>query len=278
MKIIIMRHSDRSAIRGVKDQYQPLTEAGRSKALKTSAEIRKIFSGISLHNIFSSPYSRAIETAMIIAPNSEDIRIVKDLGPENSTKLDELVNFLKNREALPAVIIVGHNPQLKNLIKYLSDETINLERGSACCLEITDWSKKAETIWHYNPEENILSESSVPKRSRPDTKDIVGAFFSILALISIISGCFLMYYTTKIVFRQRGIIVTQKDTSIKVSKLDKDMHKAANISNKHGEKSSKEIKASIEIEMPQGKIKIIGVSEEILLIILIFIKRLLPLL
>jgi hypothetical protein len=56
------------------------------------------------------------------------------------------------------------------------------------------------------------------------------------------------------------------------------MHKAANISNKHGEKSSKEIKASIEIEMPQGKIKIIGVSEEILLIILIFIKRLLPLL
>jgi len=144
MQLLVIRHAiaeerEVFAQSGRDDSERPLTEAGREKMRRGVEGLRRLVSRIDL--LASSPYARAMQTAELVAAGygreADPIRRVESLIPDGP--LERFQSWLQRQSRAQVVAIVGHEPQLSQLVTWLMtglrEPRVELKKGGACLLE-----------------------------------------------------------------------------------------------------------------------------------------------
>ncbi len=151
MKIYIVRHGHSPSAKdaGVAADFdRPLSEEGKAAAFKAGLTIKE--SGKIPEIIFHSPLKRAHQTALQInsALNcSEGIKSFEPLAnlltaPE---LLNEIAPWVKRYEAL---VLVGHQPQLGDMIYFLCGKNIGLQPAQVVAIELNSTQNlEASFLW-----------------------------------------------------------------------------------------------------------------------------------
>jgi phosphohistidine phosphatase len=165
MNLYILRHGiavEHGAPGYAKDADRPLTPEGERKL----GEIAKAMLALDLafDLILSSPYTRARQTAEIIAGAfnaRKKLEFSNSLACGGDNK--ELVDYLKRRQPPPEnVLLVGHEPYLSGLVSLLVAGTGNccvvLKKGGLCKLstESLKYGRCAALAWLLTPKQMAL--------------------------------------------------------------------------------------------------------------------------
>jgi phosphohistidine phosphatase len=140
-ELYIMRHG-KAVARGhhayPDDSKRPLTSEGRKDLQKITKGMVRI--GVILDWIVSSPLVRAQETAQIVAESLTPqvrVELSEALSPGGSA--EGLLTFLGGHSTRQRTLLVGHEPDLSNLVCRLigADPLPNLAlKKGGCCLLI----------------------------------------------------------------------------------------------------------------------------------------------
>lgn len=142
MELLVIRHGvaeDREvfAATGKDDSLRPLTKDGRWKMERVARGLRRLLPSLDI--VATSPFTRAAQTAKIVAAAYSDVDVERldALTPQASPRT--LVAWLREREAEDRVAIVGHEPHLGSLVYWLltgdtAEDRIVLRKGGACFL------------------------------------------------------------------------------------------------------------------------------------------------
>ena len=159
MHVLVIRHAiaeDREvfAATGNDDALRPLTPVGMRKMRRGARGLRALVPAIDV--LASSPFTRATETADIIRRTYEIDRVEIALVLQPDSPLDEVVGWLGRFDA-GLVAIVGHEPQLGELVTYLlaasSRPAVELKKGAACLVEFggSPEAGKGRLVWAIPP-------------------------------------------------------------------------------------------------------------------------------
>jgi len=156
MEIYILRHGiavDRGTPGFKKDSDRPLTKEGEEKMHQIADTMLGM--GLKFDLILSSPYTRAEQTAQIVADTLDhEVTFTKSLAPDANAL--ELIAEI-NDEKPHSVLLVGHEPDLSRLISVLvcgtSDGSFELKKGGLCKLtaETITFGRCATLNWLITP-------------------------------------------------------------------------------------------------------------------------------
>ncbi len=160
MQLLVVRHAiaaQRSdwTRTGRPDDERPLTPRGRSRMKRNAVGIARAFPGLDL--IATSPFARATETAGLLAQAYARVEtvVVASLASGGSRK--QLASWLASRRRDERVAIVGHEPDLGELVAWLvagrAATAFPMRKGGACLLEIPGATEggAAELRWFLPP-------------------------------------------------------------------------------------------------------------------------------
>ena len=115
MQLFVIRHAAaEDAAPGGDDTARELTEAGRTKFRRAVRGMRAL--EIRFARVLTSPWSRAAQTAKLLAPVAADGPIVTELLAQPPRA--ELLALIAGRNEITAV--VGHEPWLGELVAWLA--------------------------------------------------------------------------------------------------------------------------------------------------------------
>lgn len=145
MELYIIRHAIAQPLgrkNDFTDEKRALTAEGRDRIRDAARGLRKL--GVELDLILTSPLLRAVETAEVVATvfgiSRKEIEQTGNLAPGSSPA--GLLAELKNRTGVESVALVGHQPDLGELIcKVIRGDggfSLELKKGSVCCLSVTE--------------------------------------------------------------------------------------------------------------------------------------------
>ena len=157
MNLYILRHAiavERGTVRYPNDD-RPLTPEGISKMKKEAECFPWLIKSIDM--IFSSPLSRAKETAHIAAKSlkaESKIHIIDALLPD--AKIENLFTELNSFWQKENIMIVGHEPQLSLITSALigvDDSVVDLKKGGLCLVAVNGAMKKGsgKLQWLFRP-------------------------------------------------------------------------------------------------------------------------------
>src|SRR2546422_10615100 len=160
MRLLVVRHAiaeDREAFaRSRKDDAdRPLTTEGRRKMERSALGLKELVPELDV--LAASPYKRAVDTAEIIAAAYGGLTVerVPELAP--GAGVDRVVGWLTGRHTRGSVAVVGHEPDLSQLVCTLlaaaNGPFLELRKGAACLLEFAGpVGKGAATLdWFLGP-------------------------------------------------------------------------------------------------------------------------------
>jgi phosphohistidine phosphatase len=160
MRLLVVRHAiaeDREAFARTHqdDSPRPLTPEGRRKMERAALGLKELLPELDL--LAASPYKRAVETAEIVAQAYDQLTVerVAELTP--GAGVDRVVAWLSDRQARGTLGIVGHEPDLSQLVCTLlagaNRPFLELRKGAACLLEFAGpVAKGAATLdWFLGP-------------------------------------------------------------------------------------------------------------------------------
>jgi phosphohistidine phosphatase len=144
MELYILRHG----IAGVRDQsrypddsQRPLTDDGIRKMKQVAKGMKTL--GLNFDLILSSPYTRARQTAEIVAKELKAQRLLEltaHLEPGGDPE-GLIKDILSHESSLRSLLLVGHEPYLSEFVSMLiagtEDLAITLKKGGICKLEVS---------------------------------------------------------------------------------------------------------------------------------------------
>lgn len=137
MLLYLIRHAE-AENGGGPDYARRLTDKGRKQAARLGAWLGEL--GISPAGMVSSPYARALDTAILVAEalgRADAVRQDERLAP--GMTVDEgcaLVHELG--DAAADLCLFGHAPDLGSLAAYLigaKEGSVEMKKGAAACVE-----------------------------------------------------------------------------------------------------------------------------------------------
>jgi phosphohistidine phosphatase len=158
MQLYIMRH----AIAALREKWigpdadRPLTLAGRARMRQAARGLRAMRVRFDL--IVSSPLVRALQTAEVVSREIKakpEIEICPALSPGLQT--DELFRFLATFPKANRVLLVGHEPDLGNLVLTLigggHPDSYPMRKGAVCRVDIDSMPPggPGRLIWAVSP-------------------------------------------------------------------------------------------------------------------------------
>jgi phosphohistidine phosphatase len=137
MEIYILRHGiavERGTAGYKKDADRPLTKEGKEKMQQIAEAMLAL--DLKFDLILSSPYTRAEQTAKIVAEEvGQEVTFTDFLKPDGNPL--ELVREI-NDEKPQRVLLVGHEPDLSRFVSLLisggTEAAIELKKGGLCKL------------------------------------------------------------------------------------------------------------------------------------------------
>ena len=124
--LMLMRHAKASpSVPGVADFDRPLLEEGRMAAALVGSFLKR--EQFTIDVAISSPAVRAretIESVLQAAGMSLEVQVDQRLYEGGSLLLLEVLSEID--DDLEAVLLVGHNPVLEDLVQHLTGESVHL--------------------------------------------------------------------------------------------------------------------------------------------------------
>ena len=156
MKLLVIRHAiamDREefARSGNPDDLRPLTDKGARRMERIANALTGEID--TLDRIATSPLTRAVETAEIVAGayGLDDTEITYSLVPD--APFEDFEAWCGKDGAQGDVAIVGHEPHLGGLVTWLltgfSESRIQLKKGGACLIEFESVPRRGAGNLHW---------------------------------------------------------------------------------------------------------------------------------
>jgi len=158
-ELYVMRHGiavDRGSAGFSDDSKRPLTVEGKKKMKQIMAGLIKL--GFDLDWIVSSPLVRARETAEIVAEElgtRPPLDLCDALGPGGSP--ESLISFLAKHSNRKRVLVVGHEPDLSELVARLigagRHTHFGFKKGGCCLITFLEFPPKSpgQLVWWLTP-------------------------------------------------------------------------------------------------------------------------------
>lgn len=127
------------AATGRDDSERPLTEEGRSRMRRVCAGLRELVPSIDV--LASSPYTRAVQTAEIVADRYgiEPRDVVREDALVPDAALDSFIRWIQRRSRDGIVAVVGHEPHLGLLVTWLmtgfAESRVEMKKGGVALLD-----------------------------------------------------------------------------------------------------------------------------------------------
>ena len=160
MDLFILRHgyAGNRLPDPLKDIKRELTVSGKKEVVEIAKSLKKL--GVKFNVIFSSPFTRAFQTAQIIAEEyklTEQIEQSEELKPDGSK--GSLYNKLSKLSIDSVILIVGHEPYLSSMINDIISNNENhnnniiLKKAGLSRIKITSTVPKfkGELRWLLTP-------------------------------------------------------------------------------------------------------------------------------
>ena len=141
MQLVVIRHAiamerEEFAPSGRDDSLRPLTEKGEAKMRKAAAGLRELVPSIDV--LAASPFTRAQQTARIVAAEYGRMRVDTTSALEPESAMEELAEWLRMQRG-ETIAVVGHEPHLGTLVTWLmtgiEESRVPLKKGAAVLLE-----------------------------------------------------------------------------------------------------------------------------------------------
>ena len=156
MELYIIRHAIAQPLgqqNDFTDEKRALTSEGRDRMREAMKGLRKL--EVELDLILTSPLVRAVETTEIVAAafgvGKKEIEQTASLAPGAS--VDKLFAEIKRRAGAESIAIIGHQPDLGELISTIvrGDDglAMQLKKGSVCLINVTETvpTLRGELMW-----------------------------------------------------------------------------------------------------------------------------------
>lgn len=161
MELFVIRHAIAEPLgktNEFSDEKRALTSEGRNRMREVVKGLVKF--GVEFDLILTSPLTRAMETAEIVANASgltkKEIKVSGNLMPGAS--VDKLFAEIKGLVGIEAIALIGHQPDLGGLISRViqrksAELSIQLKKGSVCCLNVTETvpTLRGDMVWLLTP-------------------------------------------------------------------------------------------------------------------------------
>jgi phosphohistidine phosphatase len=157
MKLLVLRHELAEPREGSldADAKRALTDEGRKRAARAARALARTVGVVDV--LASSPLRRARETADALAHELDDVEVteVDALAPGRGTAA--IVAWLGAQEGIEQAAIVGHEPELSQLVTWLvsglSTPWLELGKGGACLVELPDRVApgQGQLVWLLRP-------------------------------------------------------------------------------------------------------------------------------
>jgi phosphohistidine phosphatase len=168
MKLLVVRHAraedrDTFAKTGKPDAQRPLTPKGIRRMKRAARGLRTLVPTIDL--LVTSPLRRAVQTARIIAEAYGGVSVVErdELVPGASPK--RLIDWLAERPRTKTACVVGHEPDLSELLTVLlaeeSEQPTKLKKGSVSLVRFEGAiaASRGMLEWYHSASELASQES-----------------------------------------------------------------------------------------------------------------------
>jgi phosphohistidine phosphatase len=160
VRLLVVRHAiaeDREAFARSQrdDAARPLTSDGRRKMERAAIGLVELVPDLDV--LAASPFTRALQTAEIIAEAYGGLRVERVPALAPGAGVDRVVEWLAALPVTGTVAAVGHEPDLGQLVcALLADSNgpfLELRKGAACLLEFSGpVSRSAATLdWFLGP-------------------------------------------------------------------------------------------------------------------------------
>lgn len=133
-RLYIVRHgkADQDSPTGM-DRDRPLLPRGVEQARWLGERLATADARPAL--IITSPYARAIETARLIQA-ALDCPLDTETSLQTGRRASEAAKEVERRAADGPLVVVGHNPQLEDLIELLTGREVIMRTGQAAVVDL----------------------------------------------------------------------------------------------------------------------------------------------
>jgi phosphohistidine phosphatase len=150
MRLYFLRHgiADWPDWDPARDHERPLTKEGLKKMKEQARTLAEL--GVKIDAILSSPYTRAYQTADIVAAKLRlDVRTEPRLAPGfNADKLAEIAESFDESQAL---LLVGHEPSFSTVIaELIGGGRVQLKKGALARVDVNR-ELRGELVWLLQP-------------------------------------------------------------------------------------------------------------------------------
>lgn len=183
MKLILLRHGiaeDRDLVKP--DHLRELTEEGIWE-LQENAGFLYLYLQEQEVRLISSPLVRSIQTADILKETGLGTYQAMDFVAGGN--IDDLKKLVRTRPDITHVI-VGHSPYLEEWVYAITSQHLDMKKGSACLIEITDEETFTGFLTWYLPidkYDRLIDFGSFREsvtRFRQDIEDIIEKYRQII--------------------------------------------------------------------------------------------------
>jgi phosphohistidine phosphatase len=156
VEILVVRHAIAAepvawAATGRPDSERPLTEKGRRLMRRNARGIAAAAPW--LHAIASSPFTRALETATILAREYRELEVTAVTSLASGGSREELLEWLESRDDEERIALVGHEPDLGLFVGWLiggnTIGAIEMKKGGACLLRFAGHPAPGKGALHW---------------------------------------------------------------------------------------------------------------------------------
>lgn len=133
MKLYLLRHGDAERLSAHGDRGRELTEEGRNQAKIAGRYLKDIHPGV----VLISTFIRAKQTLDIIHDECSwnNMREFVSLDVAPSGSIDDLMLEIRAYKE-DSLLVVGHNPQLSELVYYLTDTEVSMGNCSFAQIDL----------------------------------------------------------------------------------------------------------------------------------------------
>lgn len=133
MKLYLLRHGDAERISSLGDRGRELTEVGRNQAKIAGKYLKDLHPGV----VLISTFVRAKQTLEILHRESGwcTLREFVSLDVAPMADIDDLMSEVSAYNE-DSILIVGHNPQLSNLVFHITKKDLSMENCSFVTIDL----------------------------------------------------------------------------------------------------------------------------------------------
>ena len=155
-----------------KDEKRPIDKVGEEQSHDVGRALAYI--GVTVNVIVSSPLTRAVQTASIVAQElGHEEKIVQDDALRPEATFEEFKALLNRHRDKLAIMVVGHDPSMSEFVnRVLSGgrpmAVVEMKKGGVAKVDL-ELRRPAILRWCVTPKVVQRIQRSSTKRSRPKT-------------------------------------------------------------------------------------------------------------